>query len=94
MTLHSVGAEDLKRYIEELFGACGVSEDQRSIVASNLVWSELIGRTNYGMARIPVLVKRLEHGLLNPVCQPVLTRSPAVVPGLMPITDLVTLPEI
>ena len=71
MTQCNIGADYLRNYIVELFAACGVSDIQRRVVALNLVWSELIGRTNYGMARVPILVKRVEQGLLNPACKPV-----------------------
>jgi len=71
MTSQTVRAEDLKRYIAELFTAYGVDYDQCQAVASNMVWSELVGRTNFGVIRIPIHIERLENGVLNPLCHPV-----------------------
>lgn len=63
-------AASLKQYIGELFGACGVDKLQCRSIAENMVWSELVGRTNFGLIRIPVHIKRLEQGVLNSTCNP------------------------
>jgi len=60
----------LKDFIIALFSACGVKADQCEAVASNMVWSELVGRCNFGVSRIPIHIERLEKGVLKPVCQP------------------------
>jgi LDH2 family malate/lactate/ureidoglycolate dehydrogenase len=70
MTAQSVSPDDLKNFIIELFTACGVDIEQCEAVAANMVWSELVGRTNFGVSRIAVHIERLEKGVLNPECKP------------------------
>lgn len=70
MILQTVKPDDLKNYVAELFLARGVDDDQCEAVAVNIVWSELVGRCNYGVLRIPALVNCLENGVVNHVCQP------------------------
>jgi len=71
MTAQSIRPDDLKNFIVELFAACGVNIDQCEAVAANMVWSELVGRTNFGVSRIAIHVERIEKGVLNPECKPV-----------------------
>ncbi|MBL4697896.1 MAG: Ldh family oxidoreductase [Phycisphaerales bacterium] len=60
----------MKCYVAELFSASGVDGEQCEAVALNIVWSELVERTNYGVLRIPALINCLENGVVNPQCQP------------------------
>ncbi len=71
MTAQSVSSDDLKGFIVELLTACGVDIEQCQAVAANMVWSELVGRTNFGVSRIAIHIERLEKGVLNPECTPV-----------------------
>ena len=70
MIPQTVRPDDLKNYIAELFSACGVDGNQCQAVAENIVWSELVGRVNYGVLRIPALVNCLDNGAVNHTCQP------------------------
>lgn len=70
MIQDAVSPADLKTYLIDLFQACGIDKPQSVSIAQNLVWSELVGRHNYGVIRIPVHLKRLELGLINPACAP------------------------
>jgi LDH2 family malate/lactate/ureidoglycolate dehydrogenase len=63
-------SQQLNNIISTLFEAGGVSPEQAQAVAENMVWSELVGRSNFGVKRIPIHLKRLELGLLNPVATP------------------------
>ncbi|MEM9277976.1 MAG: Ldh family oxidoreductase [Pseudomonadota bacterium] len=49
-----------------IFTAHSVSKVQCDAVVQNMVWSELVGRRNFGVMRIPIHVERLKFGLLNP----------------------------
>lgn len=68
MTQDRVTATDLKTYVLRLLAAVSVDEKQASSVANNMIWSELVGRENFGVLRIPIHVKRLRAGVLNPKC--------------------------
>jgi len=70
MSAARVPAADLKRFCERLLGAYGVDEAQSVAVADNVVWSELVGRANFGFVRLPVYVQRLLSGALNGRCHP------------------------
>jgi len=66
---------DLNAYLLTLFDALGLNLAQSQSVAKNMIWSELVGRENFGLIRIPVHVKRLEHGVLNAKCTPSFVKS-------------------
>ncbi len=72
---NTISATELTNTILELFKTCEVEENQSESVARNMVWSELVGRNNFGVIRIPVHVKRLEKGVLNGKCKPKFTRT-------------------
>jgi len=57
--------ENLKRFVIDTLKAIGVSEDQASVVADVLVEADLRGIESHGVARLPIYVKRLQHGLIN-----------------------------
>ena len=61
-----VKAEALQSFATALLEAHGVAADQAREVAANAVWSELIGRPNFGVSRFPVYLKRAGLGVLNP----------------------------
>lgn len=75
MTGDRVSATDLEAYILRLFAALSVEEMQARSVAANMIWSELVGRENFGVLRIPVHVKRLRAGVLNPQSSPHFERT-------------------
>lgn len=74
MTGDLVSAADLQAYLVRLFDAAAISAAQSRSVAQNMVWSELVGRRNFGVIRVPVHLKRLRHGVLKAVCNPQFTR--------------------
>lgn len=63
--------QQLRVFINEVFIKAGVSAEQARAVTDNLVWSELVGRQNFGVIRIPIHLERLKQGVLNPICNPV-----------------------
>lgn len=68
MTESRVIIADLEAYLLRWFAALSIDEQQARSVVSNLIWSELVGRKNFGVLRIPIHVKRLRAGVLNPQC--------------------------
>ncbi len=69
MSLNPVTPKALRQYVVDLLSAYGVDNDQSVSVARNMVWSELVGRNNFGLLRIPIHLKRLDKGVLNANCQ-------------------------
>lgn len=70
MTAERIDAAALKSYVARIMRAHGVDGDQVRSVAENLIWSELVGRANFGVLRLPVLLKRVRSGVLRCPCRP------------------------
>lgn len=70
MTEIRIQAKELDFYLRDLFAAFGISTAQAASIAQNMVWSELVGRNNFGVIRVPVHLKRIENGVLNPKPDP------------------------
>ncbi len=73
---------ELDAYLRDLFKAVGIGRAQGASVARNMTWSELVGRKNFGVIRIPVHVKRIEHGVLNAIPKPKFSQT-AVGTGIL-----------
>lgn len=65
-----VDADVLCDYVERIMEAHGVDAGQVRTVAKNLVWNELVGRPNFGVLRLPILMERVRRGVLRGSCQP------------------------
>jgi len=59
-----IAADVLDGFIRDLFQDAGAGKRQAEAVARHLVWCEMVGRTNFGIERIPILVKRIKAGVL------------------------------
>ena len=59
-----IAAPTLERSIRDLFMDAGAGKHQAAAVARHLVWCEMVGRTNFGIERIPILLKRIKAGVL------------------------------
>ncbi|MEM9332702.1 MAG: Ldh family oxidoreductase [Pseudomonadota bacterium] len=70
-------ADHLHEIVKNIFRAGGVSDAQSEAIAENMVWSECVGRSNFGVKRIPIHLKRLKLGLLNPVANPEIKETSA-----------------
>ncbi|MBZ0216210.1 MAG: Ldh family oxidoreductase [Fimbriimonadaceae bacterium] len=66
--------EDLHDLCLTILLSGGVDKIQAVEVANNLVWSELIGRENFGLLRLPVYLERVAKGGLKCPCAPHFTR--------------------
>lgn len=70
-----VGVEDLKTFAGDVLLAHGVNSAQINSVADVMAWSDLVGRSTHGIARLKIHVDRLAKGVLNPTSQPVVSKA-------------------
>ena len=69
----------LTRFAREGLVAGGADAEQAASVAEVLVWADTIGRPNQGVWRLPILSKRLQSGLFECPCQPIIeTKAPGL----------------
>jgi len=61
----TIAPETLRQFLTDLFRAEGVYHAPADAIARNMVWSELAGRNNYGLERVPVHVQRLRAGVMS-----------------------------
>jgi ureidoglycolate dehydrogenase (NAD+) len=61
-----IAARTLHAEILRVLTASGVSAEQASATARHMVWCESVGRHNFGIERIPIHLKRIRAGVLNP----------------------------
>jgi ureidoglycolate dehydrogenase (NAD+) len=61
-----VAPEALRDFIAALFVAYGASRAQAASVARHMVWCEMVGRQNWGLARVAIHLKRIGVGVLTP----------------------------
>jgi LDH2 family malate/lactate/ureidoglycolate dehydrogenase len=61
-----IDAERLRQYVTAIVTAAGLLPGDAEIVADCLVSAERRGLASHGVARVPIYVRRLELGLVNP----------------------------
>lgn len=64
-------AEDLTAFVTDVLVALGNPRQQAEINAEVIVWSDLVGRHNHGIVRLPALIKRVRKGNLDLASTPV-----------------------
>ena len=67
-----VAAEDLRRFVVEVFAAVGMPSGEAETVADVLVWANLRGVDSHGVTRLPRYLEMIEQGLMNIAARPVL----------------------
>ena len=67
MTAFTIAPDILSQFLANLFCAKGMELEPAVAIARNMVWSELAGRTNYGLERVPIHIRRLCAGVLSGV---------------------------
>ena len=67
MTAFTIAPDVLRQFLANLFCAKGMELEPAEAIARNMVWSELAGRTNYGLERVPIHIRRLCAGVLSGV---------------------------
>ena len=70
-----LSATQLESFLLQLFNAFGIEGRQAQSITRNMVWSELIGRSNFGVNRIAIHLKRLQHQVLNGTSKPNITQT-------------------
>ena len=59
--------QELTSFCSEILREFGVPQVNSEIIAESLVKADLRGVESHGIARIPAYVKRIQHGLINPL---------------------------
>lgn len=77
MTGGRIKPDALLDFSAALMAAHGVDQAQSSEVACNMIWSELVGRENFGLSRLPLYLERVRAGGLNCPCTPRLDETAA-----------------
>jgi LDH2 family malate/lactate/ureidoglycolate dehydrogenase len=73
-----VRAEELRALVAALFAAHGLSEADAATVAACLVEADLRGVASHGVGRVPIYLRRLREGLVDP-------RPPLALEELTPV---------
>jgi len=50
----------------QVLTSCGVPEDDAQIIADSILYAHLRGRGTHGLARLPIYVRKIKEGLLDP----------------------------
>lgn len=70
-----IAMEPLVAFLGDLLMDYGLSEPQARSVAHNTIWSAMVGRDNFSFGRLPIHIRRVREGVLNPVAEPAFTAS-------------------
>lgn len=62
----NVSEKDLKRFCNKILVAAGLSANHSRIVTDNLVEADLRGVGSHGVMRLPIYLRRLASGAVNP----------------------------
>ena len=73
-----IGYKDIWGFVSELFCAAGVKKEEADMVADVLIKAELRGFKSHGVSRIPIYIKRIEMGLVNPKAEIKITHETPV----------------
>lgn len=60
-----ISKPNLESFVNKLFIAAGLDEEQSFIIARHLVLANLRGVDSHGVSRVAIYTKRLDHGLVN-----------------------------
>lgn len=66
MTTTTISSDKLQEWVSALFQAMEVSRESADATAESLVDADLRGVATHGVVRVPIYVKRLSLGLINP----------------------------
>ncbi len=61
-----VSAEALREFCVSLLSSCGVPDEDARLFVDSLLFSEMRGVKSHGIARLPIYIKRIRVGLMNP----------------------------
>lgn len=63
-----IPAKQLNDFCSRLFQTLGVPADEADVNADNLVEADLAGVESHGVSRMPIYLKRIRCGVVNPAC--------------------------
>jgi len=63
-------AATLTSFARAVLERAGADGDEARVVANVLVWADRVGRPTQGVWRLPILVQRLERGVIRSPCDP------------------------
>lgn len=69
MTDKLIQAKPLAEFCSRLFRAVGMPQADADINAASLVDADLTGVESHGVSRMPIYLKRIRDGVVNPVCE-------------------------
>lgn len=69
-----ISETELLTFISALLAAQGAGEEAASAAARHMVWCEMVGRNNFGIERLPILVRRMKGNVLSGNAQMTFTR--------------------
>ena len=58
--------EELRQFLVHAFVAAGVPAAEGKIVVDNLIQADLCGIGSHGVSRVPIYLKRIKDGAVNP----------------------------
>ncbi|WP_176791467.1 Ldh family oxidoreductase [Thalassobacillus cyri] len=62
----NVSSEHLRDFVYDIFKTAGLSDEDSYTVADSLVAANLRGVDSHGVTRVPIYMKRLKEGAINP----------------------------
>ncbi|HHY47399.1 MAG TPA: Ldh family oxidoreductase, partial [Firmicutes bacterium] len=60
----------MRRFSMEALAAVGAGDEEQSIVADSLLFADMRGITSHGVSKLPVYIKRVLAGSINPKAKP------------------------
>lgn len=58
----------LEKFTFDILCASGIETREAHIIAKVMVWTDMIGRSGHGLARLPIFLKRYKLNLINSPC--------------------------
>jgi LDH2 family malate/lactate/ureidoglycolate dehydrogenase len=55
----------LERVLQQTFAAAGFCQDEASAITKHLIWAERMGKEQYGILRIPLILKAVKGGSIR-----------------------------
>ncbi|MBP6018549.1 MAG: Ldh family oxidoreductase [Burkholderiaceae bacterium] len=71
----NISYSDLIEICAAVFRAVGVPSDVAEVVAENLAYGDLRGVSSHGVVRVPIYVRRVEEGVIDPNSQIVVEKE-------------------
>jgi ureidoglycolate dehydrogenase (NAD+) len=65
----------LQGFVEDLFKAAGLRDEEAAVEAELLIWAELRGLASHGLFRVPMYLGWIARGMRNPASEPEVVRA-------------------